>query len=302
MKKEIKLVGVSCPLCGAKNNYQVIFRSNFSLADFNKDIYSARRLPDRIHYQLVKCLNDGLVRSTPVLAKPELLDLYRQSFFNYEDETRELTQSYLKVLKKVLEKLPETAKILEVGCGNGFLLKELQKMGFKNVFGVEVSLDAVKKADQTLAKNIFPEDLVASHYFRNGTLDFIFLFQTFDHLTDPSEFLPKVYQLLKKGGYFLTLNHNFAGISVKLFGERSPIVDIEHTFYFTPRTLKLLVEKQKFKVLECFSPTRIIAFRKLFRFLPLPSQVKKIIVESKKPFLDRTIELKLGNLCLIARK
>jgi pseudaminic acid biosynthesis-associated methylase len=55
--------------------------------------------------------------------------------------------------KKFLEDIPRNAKILEVGCNIGLQLQLLQKMGFTNLYGIELQEYAVEKA-KTITKNI----------------------------------------------------------------------------------------------------------------------------------------------------
>jgi len=302
MKKKIRLREVPCPLCGAKTDYQIIYKGNFSKEDFNKDIYSARRLPDRIHYQIVKCNHDGLIRSSPVLKQEDLHKLYEESSFTYAEEVANLSKSYLAVLDEVLINLDKNSKILEIGCGNGFMLSKLFGLGYRNVFGLELSVNAVKKADKTIATKIYLKDIREAPELKDNSFDFIFLFQTFDHLSEPTQFLAKCHCLLKKGGKILTLNHNVESLQSRVFGEKSPIFDIEHTFLYSPATLRLIFEKNGFKVVKLYSPKRLISLRELFKLLPIPNKIKKSILNSKAKILKKSLNIRLGNLCLIAQK
>src|SRR5437762_205336 len=48
--------------------------------------------------------------------------------------------------KLFLDHLPRTSKILEVGCNTGMQLNGLQRMGFENLYGVELQAYAVEEA------------------------------------------------------------------------------------------------------------------------------------------------------------
>jgi pseudaminic acid biosynthesis-associated methylase len=52
-----------------------------------------------------------------------------------------------------LNSIPKNARILEVGCNVGVQLQILQKMGFTNLYGIEIQSYAVEKA-KSLTKNI----------------------------------------------------------------------------------------------------------------------------------------------------
>lgn len=73
----------------------------------------------------------------------QMEDLYVKSFgVNREQMNTEF-----------LKNIPKDAKILEVGCNVGAQLQILQKMGFTNLYGIEIQWYAVEKA-KSITKNI----------------------------------------------------------------------------------------------------------------------------------------------------
>ena len=131
----MEYINTQCPICGSIGDYTVIYKKNFNESDLNADVFSARRLPDRVHYQIVRCNKDGLTRSNPVAAGHIISSLYKDSKFKYNEEIENIAVSYLETLRYVLCRLPKIARILEAGCGNGFVIKALYGMGYKNIFG-----------------------------------------------------------------------------------------------------------------------------------------------------------------------
>ncbi|MCU0666695.1 MAG: class I SAM-dependent methyltransferase [Candidatus Omnitrophica bacterium] len=301
----MKLVHTSCPLCGSLGDYKVIYDQNFETADINVDTFSARRLPDRVHYRIVKCNKDGLLRADPVLDKTTVEDFYSKSKFNYEKQIKNLTSSYMQALEQVLKRLNQNARILEIGCGNGFLLTELLKRGYKNIFGIEPSKQAVLKADGSLQASIKTSFLTPG-IFEKGCFDFIFFFQTFDHVDAPVEFLQTCYDLLVPGGYVLCFNHDAESLSSKLLGEKSPIVDIEHPFLYSKKTIKKIFEARGFVTLKIYSPYNRISLSYFLWLLPLGKRFKEYILKARSGFLNwflsLNFSLRLGNLCIIAIK
>jgi SAM-dependent methyltransferase len=298
---KIRLKQIKCPICGSDNNYQILYKKNFKLSDLNVKIFSARRLPDKIHYQLVKCDLCGLVRSTPVVDIKYLSRLYKKSLLTYDDETGNLTTTYLNSVLPILKKLPKNAKILEVGCGNGFVLKAIFDLGYKNVFGVEPSIDAIKKANPKIKKNI-ATDILKPGLFENKSFDFIFFFQTFDHIPNPNRFLSECYKLLKLNGHILAFNHNVDSFSSKLLGEKSPIVDIEHTFLYSSKTIKTIFQKNGFTINKVYFPKNTLSIKHLFWLIPIPKNIKLSILKSKNKILNNKVNLKLGNICIEGEK
>lgn len=298
---KIKFKNINCPICESDNNYQILYKKNFKLSDLNIEIFSARRLPDKIHYQIVKCNQCGLVRSTPVVDTKYLSQLYKKSLLTYDEEINNLTTSYINSIRPILKKLSKDAKILEIGCGNGFVLKSIYDLGYKNVFGIEPSTDATRKSNSKIKKNIVT-DILKPGLFDKKSFDFIFFFQTFDHIPNPNKFLKECNRLLKINGHILAFNHNIDSFSSKLLGEKSPIIDIEHTFLYSFKTIKKIFEKNKFIVNKVYSPKNILSVKHFFWLLPIPKNIKQKIVKSNSNILDKKMNLKLGNVCIEAQK
>jgi 2-polyprenyl-3-methyl-5-hydroxy-6-metoxy-1,4-benzoquinol methylase len=301
----MNLTETRCPICDSIGNYTVIYKSNFNHSDFNTDVFSARRLPDVIHYQIVKCRNDNLVRSCPVYDSSVIENLYKSSKLNYTEQIENLTNSYLEALDKVLSKLDMDAKILEVGCGNGFILKALSERGYSNLYGIEPSSDAAAKADDSI-RNKITVDFLKDGIYENGYFDCIVFFQTLDHIYEPVQFLNTCYNLLVPGGFILALNHDVESLSAKILGERSPIIDIEHTHLYSKETIRKLFSKCGFRPIETFSSKNIISLKYLLWLMPLPKKLKLKLLNSKGKFDNflskHKLKLKLGNLCIIGQK
>lgn len=166
----MKLIYIECPICSSKDDYKVIIKENFKFKDLNINTFSARRLLDRLHYRIVKCNKCQLVRSNPVISSDIITELYKNSILTYQEEINNLIKTYFNYLKPVLEKLSFNHNILEIGCGNGFMLDFLFGLGYKNAFGVEPSNDAIERASKSIIENIkvgvFKRNLFKDDYFK----------------------------------------------------------------------------------------------------------------------------------------
>jgi len=297
----MKFINVICPICGSKKNYTVIYPKNFEINDFNKNIFSARRIPDKIHYQLVKCNICGLVRSTPTIDTVCLYDLYRKSKLTYNGEIENLISTYIHAVKPILNKLSHSARLLEIGCGSGFVVKAIHDLGYIKTYGIDPSSDAIHKAHTSIKRNL-KQSILKPKLFDKETFDFIFFFQTLDHIPDPNAFLKECYRLLKHNGYILAFNHNIDSVSSKIFGEKSPIIDIEHTFLYSPETISLLFKKNGFKINTVYSPSNTVSLRHSVLLFPIPKYIKKFFLCNKSKILDISINMQLGNICFVGQK
>lgn len=297
-----KLITTACPLCGSKSNYRVLYPANFTQADLTAQTFSARRLPDKIHYRMVKCNQDNLVRSNPILPNQVITNLYQKSKFTYHPEIIHLQKTYLATLQEVLPLLKKSAYILEIGCGSGFMLSALRQKGYKNLFGVEPSQSAINHAHKNIKTKI-KTAVFSAKLFKPATFDLICFFQTLDHIADPNEFLTDCYTLLKPGGYVISFHHNVTSLQAKIFKEKSPIIDIEHTHLYDPETTRKIFEKNKFTIIELYKPQNWVSLKHLFWLLPLPKKLKTAMLRLKFAFLQKQgIKLSLGNICVIGQK
>src|SRR5450432_3089909 len=144
---QVALHPTRCAICETEGNATELYSPNFALDAFNPEIFSARRLPDRVHYRMVKCNKCGLVRSDPVADPQTLAQLYARSTFDYGEEVEGLKRTYGRYLAKLENFGVKKNALLEIGCGNGFFLEEALRQGYQTVRGVEPSSEAVSKAD-----------------------------------------------------------------------------------------------------------------------------------------------------------
>lgn len=297
------MINISCAICGKKQKTKILYSANFSPFEVTSQIFSARRIPDKMHYQINQCLNCGLIFSSPVFPLNKIKKLYQESKFSYEEQVPYLNKTYLYYLKKYLKKISSFLKLLDVGCGNGFFLNEVYKMGIKETYGVEPSREAVLKAPKNI-KNKIKIDILKEGLFKNSFFDVITCFQTFDHVFKPNEFLKIIYGILKKEGFVFFVLHDTQGLSVKLFGERSPIFDIEHIYLFNQETIRKIFEINGFKNIKVFKIKNNYPLTYWLKMSPLPSLIKNLFLFflQKSKLGQLTIALNAGNLGVVASK
>ena len=292
-----------CPISGEENDTTEIYPANFDATSLSPAAFSARRLPDGIHFRIVRSNRSGLVRSDPVADTALINELYAQSSFDYAEEVPRLKKTYGRYLERVCALGCERGSLLEIGCGNGFFLERALESGFRQVRGVEPSRQAVNEATPVLRQSIVC-DVMRPGIFEADQFDAICMFHIFDHIPDPNQLLLECLRILKPGGFMLALNHNVESWSARLLGEKSPIIDIEHTFLYSPRTMRLIFEANGFGVMEqgCVWNTYSITY--LFHLLPLPRRLKDVVLHTLKATVlgKLPLSLPLGNLYLIARK
>ncbi len=296
---EVKTI---CPICDTSGNSKIIFPSSIGIATFNADVFSARRLPDRQHYQWVRCLSCGLLRSDPVI-EVNLTQLYEESRFDYSSEVNGLKKTYLGLVRKAIGKKAPTRSIFEVGGGNGFFLEAAKDFGFKKIAGVEPSRAALNAAREDikpfLISSIMSNSVLPKNSFQVGAM-----FHTLDHLQDPIQTLKDCLDALEPGGTLIVAVHNERSWSARLLGMRSPIIDVEHTYLYSLNTGVQILEKVGFKNVRSGTYNNCYSLAYILHLLPISRKFKKFVLESWIGNLLSKVKiiLPLGNMWISGNK
>ncbi len=264
MKTRPTFLPTLCAICQTLDNADEMYPATLDASAFTPTVFSARRLPDRIHYRIVRCRGCGLVRSDPVVDQTLIRELYARSTFDYADEVGGLRITYGRSLARLARHGAGKDALLEIGGGNGFFLEEAVKQGYRQVTGVEPSQDAI----------------------------------------DPGATLDECYRLLRPGGLFLCVCHDVAAPSSRLLGERSPIVDVEHTYLYSQATASRIFRQHGFEIAAVGALWNVYPVSYLVRLLPVPSRLKIVSLGALKTtgIGKLHVVLPLGNLELVARK
>ena len=147
--------------------------------------------------------------------------------------------------------------------------------------------------------NIFDRKL-----FNKNTFDIILCFHTLDHVVDPNLFLKDVNLLLKKKGKVLFVVHDTDALSAKLFGQKSPIFDIEHIFLFNKNTLENIFKKNKFDKAMAFTIVNEYQLSYWVKLFPMPSIIKRLLLRSLaiSRIGNLSVSLPAGNIGVVAQK
>jgi 2-polyprenyl-3-methyl-5-hydroxy-6-metoxy-1,4-benzoquinol methylase len=125
----------------------------------------------------------------------------------------------------------KTGKLLEIGCGEGKLLKELARSF--NVEGIDISQYAAQQAENLIGKKIFQKD-IEKYSFPEKYYDVIVAFNLLEHTKNPYSVINKIHSSLKKEGVLFGSVPNNSGIVGKFFTYVSNIVDRTHRSTYHP--------------------------------------------------------------------
>jgi SAM-dependent methyltransferase len=149
------------------------------------------------------------------------------------------------------------ARILDLGCGNGAIIRVARQAGYSNIIGVDRSAEQVADAERLGIPGVRQGDLQdAIAGVETESLDAVITFDVIEHLAR-EELVPlvdEIHRALRTGGCWLV---HVPNAESPFFG-RIRYGDITHEQAFTQSSLGQLVRSSGFQRLGCYEDTPII--------------------------------------------
>lgn len=157
--------------------------------------------------------------------------LYDDSYFSLRNNNDKKRLKTFQIEKGLINKYTNSGFLLDVGCGTGEFIENLNWQG--DVYGIEVNDNAILKAKEK--KIIFADDVLNYREF----FDIIIFRGTIQHVLNPFEYIENSFKLLKKNGYLFFLSTpNSNSIYYKIWGDL-PALDPERN-YWVPSDISLI--------------------------------------------------------------
>ncbi len=208
-------------------------------------------------------------------------------------------------LRTNLEFLTETnllkpnVRILEIGCGIGSIVFELNKEGY-DITGTDISGEAITyglKKYGDIKLQVQPAEHLQ---FEDQTFDVVLSFDLFEHIARIDRHISEVYRVLRKNGFYLFQTPNkYSNMIFETLYHKSLIWRRAHPSLHTPGRLKRRLSKHGFEIqFVKMNPVNEFTLNKLrkklgpisnifkhinFRRLPLALQTNLYVVAKKMP-------------------
>jgi len=299
----MKMVSRACPLCGASNRSRLFAEAHFDPRRLGAFAFASRKLPEYMHYRLVLCRVCDLLYADPIPDPDTLAQSYQLAAYDSATESHYAARTYAAYLDKIICRLPDRAGALDIGTGDGAFLERLLDRGFTAVVGVEPSSAPIAAAEAKV-RPLIRHGCFSPDDFPRGQLSMVSCFQVLEHLCDPLQVCRSAFELLKKGGAFLSVIHNRCALSARLLGLKSPIFDIEHLQLFSRRSVRILLQAAGFQNVRTWTLWNCYPASYWLRLSPLPRGDKGALVGfARAAGLGRVpIALPAGNLAVAGFK
>jgi SAM-dependent methyltransferase len=204
---------------------------------------------------LVACSACGLVRVDPWPTREQALALYGPTYLadagrGYVDYVGDepLFAREMRLRLQALQAIgvaPRGARLLDIGCASGVLLKEARERGLVAA-GLEPHPDVARLASERSGCPVTAAPLDRA-WLATASRDLVTMFDVLEHLVDPRDALERVRRAVLPGGAVAITVPDFGGWWARVQGARWPFVTPwEHLTYFTRRTLVGLLEAAGF--------------------------------------------------------
>lgn len=228
---------MACPICQASDTQAVYGR----VPDFEHggDATASFRA----------CRNCGALYQDPppdaealrALYTPVYRSLQRRGLFSFLKDIVATLQA-----RRLRRHIPDLhAKVLELGCGGGHLLRALRRAGYDNLSGVDWAIPS--ESGDLNGVTLVAHDIAS--YVPAEPVDLILLNNVLEHLPVPCAVLERCHIHLRPKGRLIVVTPNADSLSRRVFGKfwaglHSPW----HLFIFSPRALAILAERAGYRI------------------------------------------------------
>lgn len=235
---------INCNIC-EKNDYEIVYPSLYRENENPAELFkSSGDEPSKD--QIVKCKNCGLIYVNPRIKPDKIIEGYSEGTderFVSQADSREKT--FARTLQLIEKQVP-VGKVLDIGTAGGSFLAAAKKRGWQ-VAGIEPNKWLCEWGRKNYGIDI-KQGTLENNPFEPKSFDIVTLWDVLEHVPNPTDTLTRINKLLKLGGT-LVINYPDIGSSVaKLMGRKWVFVLTVHLFYFTPTTIKKILEKCGFEV------------------------------------------------------
>jgi len=260
------------------------------------------------HVTMHKCNNCNAMWQHPLQNMEAYKDIYSEAYYRdiwgYSEETDNMVARSKKVMSKkfirLLKKYKKKGKVLDVGCGLGYLLSFLQKD--YDIYGVEISPFARKVALKRIGNGRIFSSLneVAGKKF-----DAILFYDSFEHIPDQDKLFKDIDRLLVDNGKLFVVMPDSSSLTSKLMGKHWIEYKKDHVVFYSKKAFCKQLEKKGFVVDEIYSNWKtvtlyyLISYLSVFR-LPVISTVLQIVEKILPSFaLNIPMSFPIGQMTVV---
>jgi SAM-dependent methyltransferase len=235
-------VDINCPACGIYNSITSFYKYGFKHEKCKEcnTLYVSPRPPE---YKLFEYYDNY-----------EAPKFWTEVLSRTNDDRKYLQHiPRVKLLKRVIEKnsSPKTL-FVELGAGNGNFAKAIKE---ESIFDRVLATDISSKCVLACQEQKLETRQCTIEDFEENSIDSIAFNDLIEHVFNPCEFLKHCYFKLKENGVLMLSTPNGEGFDFKILKDKTEnITPPEHIQYFNPNSIRVLLERVGFKIIDISTP------------------------------------------------
>lgn len=206
-------------------------------------LFPARDYVTGERFEVVRCGACGLVRTTPAPRAEEAGRYYPAGYHavagarRFPGPVEALQRALYASRARAVEALAGApGRVLDVGCGPGFLLDAFRRRGW-DPDGIELDDHSARHAREVLGLRV-ATDAGERWPWPDGHFDAVVLWHVLEHLEDPAAVLDRAHRILRPGGVLMVGVPNFASPEARLSKGGWFHLDVpRHVVHLTPEWL-----------------------------------------------------------------
>ncbi len=237
----------ACPVCNAVNSIKI-----FNCKDYVASGES---------FAIVECKECSLRYTNPRPAEAEIGKYYQSDkYISHSGSNKsELGVTYklydwvrnfsIGTKLSLIKKYHTAGKLLDLGCGLGYFLNGVKKDQTFEATGADVSNEALAFIKKEFGLEAMNETDLSN--FPNQSFDIITQWHVMEHVHRIDERMLELKRLLSKPGTMfiaVPISNSFDAGYYKQFWDAYDVP--RHLYHFTPKSFRLLMEKNDFKVIK----------------------------------------------------
>jgi 2-polyprenyl-3-methyl-5-hydroxy-6-metoxy-1,4-benzoquinol methylase len=225
-----------CPVCNSTSIQPALTAEDFTVSHEKFAIWHC---------------NDCTARFTQDVPEQDAIGPYYKSdtYISHSDTKKGLVNTlYHKVRKRTLvskRKLitqqtgKATGTILDIGCGTGAFLNEMQQSGW-SITGLEPDAMAREKANTLY--HITPQESGKLFELPAQTYDAITMWHVLEHVHELQAYVKQAEKLLAPNGKLVIAVPNYTSYDAKVYAENWAAYDVpRHLYHFSPQSIESLL-------------------------------------------------------------
>jgi 2-polyprenyl-3-methyl-5-hydroxy-6-metoxy-1,4-benzoquinol methylase len=235
-----------CPVCG---------HTNFDFLQTCKDFVATGD-----DFDLRVCKNCSLVFTNPRPSAAGISKYYQSDrYVSHAGDKKNFSFIYtlydwvrdFSISRKIalIRKRHKSGRLMDLGCGLGYFLNGINKSGFYNAVGVDISNDAIAFVKDKFGLDVAHENKLDT--FEKNSFDIITQWHVLEHVHDLENRMKQLKHLLAAKGTMYIAVPNCASWDAKYYGAFWDGYDVpRHLYHFNQHSFSSLMAKHGFMVID----------------------------------------------------